>query len=112
MSGYEKRDVRIAPVMWFMGGLLVIFTVSLWAMARVDEALRPTSGPAHPLATERVVPPAPRLEVVPGVLLEETERNAAVELESYGWIDAETDHIRVPIDRAMELALEEGFPTR
>jgi hypothetical protein len=33
-------------------------------------------------------------------------------LNSYGWVDEEAGVVRIPIDRAMELTLERGLPTR
>jgi hypothetical protein len=33
-------------------------------------------------------------------------------LEGYGWVDREAGVVRLPIERAMELLLERGLPTR
>src|SRR5581483_882040 len=33
-------------------------------------------------------------------------------LNSYGWIDRSNGIVRIPIDRAMDLILERGLPTR
>jgi len=33
-------------------------------------------------------------------------------LSTYGWTDKNAGVVRIPIDRAMELQLERGFPTR
>jgi hypothetical protein len=33
-------------------------------------------------------------------------------LNSYGWIDRQNGIVRLPVDRAMELLLEPGLPTR
>ena len=33
-------------------------------------------------------------------------------LETYGWQDKNAGTVRLPIERAMELALERGFPVR
>ena len=33
-------------------------------------------------------------------------------LASYGWVDQNGGVVRIPIDRAMELQLQRGFPTR
>lgn len=109
---YEKRDVHLRPVLGFMVGLTVVFTVALWSMARLRDALTTEPVSPHSLGVDRVVPPAPRLENVPGTILDDLERNVAIELSSYGWIDAESDRVRIPVERAMELVLEEGFPVR
>ena len=39
------------------------------------------------------------------------EQDAAA-LTTYGWVDKKAGVVRIPIDRAMELQLERGFPTR
>ena len=39
-----------------------------------------------------------------------TEQNAI--LNNYGWVDKEAGVIRIPIERAIELTLERGLPTR
>jgi len=110
--GYEKRDVRIRPVLGFMAALAVVFSLALWSMARLRDALTEERVSPNSMSADRVVPPAPRLELTPGTSLDALERSVAIELGSYGWIDAESDRVRIPIERAMELALEEGFPVR
>ena len=47
--------------------------------------------------------------------LAELEEHRAVErlfLETYQWIDSEADIARIPVDRAMEILVERGLPTR
>ncbi len=36
----------------------------------------------------------------------------AERLESYGWVDKEGGIARIPIERAMEVMLQRGFPAR
>jgi hypothetical protein len=33
-------------------------------------------------------------------------------LNNYGWVDQDAEVVRIPIERAMELLLERGLPTR
>jgi hypothetical protein len=34
------------------------------------------------------------------------------QLDNYGWIDQDAKIVHVPIERAMDIALQKGFPVR
>lgn len=57
-------------------------------------------------------PPAPRLQVDPSQDLQEMRRRDAAALDTYAWTDRGRGLVRVPIERAMELLLEQGLPVR
>jgi hypothetical protein len=63
-----------------------------------------------------VLPPSPQLEGVE--MMSGTEANTAPSataqhLQTYGWIDRDKRLIRVPIDRAMKIAIERNWlPSR
>jgi hypothetical protein len=63
-----------------------------------------------PLASERRGPPAPRLQASPPLFLAALRAGEAKRLGSYGWISPQDDLIHIPIERAMELVLEQGVP--
>ncbi len=56
--------------------------------------------------------PAPRLQTQPfkDVYLLKQGQNG--QLRSYGWVDKDGEIVHIPIDRAMELLLQRGLPTR
>jgi hypothetical protein len=33
-------------------------------------------------------------------------------LRSYGWVDSQAGIVRIPVDRAMDLLLQKGYPVR
>jgi hypothetical protein len=33
-------------------------------------------------------------------------------IQNYGWVDREAKIVHIPIERALELSLQRGFPTR
>ena len=70
------------------------------------------SKPVSPLARGRQLPDGPRLQVDPG--LDWVIFNAKQDsiLNSYGWISKEAGVVRVPIEKAMAVSLERGFPVR
>ena len=61
-----------------------------------------------PMTTE--TPPGPALQVAPRRELEKLRRRQERRLEGYEWSDRERRLTRVPIERAMELLLEEVRP--
>ena len=57
-------------------------------------------------------PPSPRLQLAPPADLQTFRAREEAELNSYGWINRTAGVVRIPIDRAMELVLQEGLPVR
>lgn len=114
-KGYEPSDARLGPIVAFTIGLTVVVLAAAWAMTRVFEAFeqreqRADSAP-HPMAT-RTEPPAPRLQRETSAdLLEHSTRMERL-ATSYDWIDRDAGVVRIPVERAMELTLERGLPTR
>jgi hypothetical protein len=71
-----------------------------------------SDAPLHPMAAEHVQPPAPRLQAYPAQELEAYRQAQSRWILEYGWIDRGQGLVHVPIERAMELVLEEGLPER
>ena len=116
--GYETRDVDFRRVLSAGFGLAVVvavFFVLMWVLYSylLDRAAS-SSAPAHRLAAEqaRTGPPGPRLQNDPlnewTIFQAENQRI----LSTYGWVDSDAGVVRIPIDKAMELALKRGFPVR
>ena len=116
-SGHEGSDASIPGIALTAAGLavtvaLVYFLVSgiFWYLAD-----HPLSAPRpNPMAetNQQQFPPVPRLEVHPTIEVQEMRSDEDKILSTYGWTDKEKGVVRVPIDRAMELQLERGFPTK
>ena len=58
------------------------------------------------------IPPEPRIEDHPAIAMQQLHAQEDKTLSTYGWTDKKTGVVRIPIDRAIELQLERGFPTR
>ena len=56
--------------------------------------------------------PAPSLQTQPFRDIYLLRDDEAKKLQSYGWVDQEGGVARIPLDRAMDLMLQRGFPTR
>lgn len=67
----------------------------------------------YPLAVGQFKePPTPNLQNQPFKDIYMLRQGEAVKLSSYGWIDKDGGITRLPIDRAIDVMLEKGFPTR
>jgi hypothetical protein len=50
--------------------------------------------------------------VKPEIDLKKLQAEEKGRLSSYGWVDRTTGTVHIPIERAMELSIERGFPVR
>src|SRR5690349_19528358 len=118
--GYEKRDVNAK---WIFGIVVFLAAVGLlmhFCLAGMMQRLGRTPTPrdsyagAHRLspATAELNTNVPHLQLSPPAELKQFRAREDAELNSYGWIDRSSGIVRVPIDRAMELVLQRGLPTR
>jgi hypothetical protein len=100
---------------WLAVAMLVsagIVYGSFWFFEREAEnadALAET----YPLAIERVrEAPLPNLQKQPFKDIYALRHGENEMLTTYGWVDKDGGVTRIPIDRAMEVMLQKGFPTR
>jgi hypothetical protein len=112
----RARDVNIRGVLLFglwLAVAAIVVQVGVWALYRV--LARQESGrerPLPPLVVSNLqrTPPEPRLEpqpLAPRAKLTEEENGI---LTTYGWVDKGRGLVRLPIDRAMELLVQQGLP--
>ena len=115
-GGYERSDASPRGLLYFallMAAILAAASFSLlWLFKYFQKADNPGSFVAAPFATERPMPPPPRIQPNPGADLQDYYQSQQKLLNSYGWIDRQNGIVRLPLDRAMELLLERGLPTR
>lgn len=134
-GGYEPRDAHAGPLVKFVVWLFIGTGLTLVAMYYLLEAykLMPRFNAAdvrHPLAAERQVPSEPRLEALKGIhqgtdgqvvdVHEQPYFNQKMwsdwneqwhhQMTTYGYVDQAAGVVHVPIERAMELKLKQGFP--
>lgn len=116
--GHERRDVH-AKWVFAVVFLLFLFGLSLHGiiacfMKSLDHI--PSSAdlwnPAKGARIGAGQPGFPVLQVSPRLDLEEFRRREDAELNSYGWINRTAGIVRVPIEQAMNLVLQEGLPVR
>ena len=110
--GYERSDVEVRWVLWLGVAFVVVVAVSaalLGGLLGLFEAAR-APAPVSPLERVDLVPPAPRLEARPLETLEQVRRRENEILHGYGWVDHDAGIARIPIDRAMAILAERGWP--
>lgn len=116
---HERRD---ANAKWIFGlvGFLFIFGIGLhfilagflFSLKRgpaPSDAWRPSLQGRPPRPAP---PPFPRLQVSAPEDLQTFQERVDAELTNYGWINRTAGVVRIPIERAMELTLQQGFPVR
>ena len=114
-SMHETTDASVRPIVLTGVALAIVaaivMTISVGLYRYFVE--RPVATPANPMAHENPqFPPEPRLETQPSLELQQLRQQEDETLSTYGWIDRKAGKVRVPIDRAIELQLQRGFPVR
>jgi hypothetical protein len=116
-AGYEKRDVNIRGLFQFAFWMAVVLVVTLVGMRltfdtyKKDQPLGPTASPMVK-PTDRMLPPSPRLQVLPHQELADYCAAEQQEVNTYAWVSQPAGVVRIPVDRAMELILARGLPAR
>ena len=114
-KGHERRDADVFAL--FGIALLIALTcvvVLLVASGMMFYFKRhepsKTGGRADipVIATENF--PQPKLEVQSGAELARLRKAEKTDLTSYGWVDRQSGIVRVPIDRAIQMLLQQGLP--
>lgn len=110
---YETTDVQSKPLV--VSALVLAVAVAcvcvflIWFFGRLEAGAKRRDPPISPLA-ESQTPPTPRLQTSPA---DDLARMRAAEdraLGGYRWIDKERGVVQLPIERAMDILLEDGLP--
>jgi hypothetical protein len=123
---HEVRDVAPCPILIFVVSLLVTLVVvhyAGWVALRWLEdrqlAQNRIAFPANPfLQAMGQVPPDPRLEPEPSrdvlphadLVAVRAREQAMIGDNAWGWVDSAHQFARIPIQQAMNLAVEHGLP--
>lgn len=131
-GSYERRDISIAAIVYFLLGLAVtsgLIVMLIWGLYHVlegrDQARQTTASPLvtnTPTDTRHLTVdykdylkqnfPNPQLEINERDQLDKIRQDEAQVLNSYEWVDQKAGTVRIPIDRAMDLVVQRGLPTR
>jgi hypothetical protein len=112
---YEHTDVdaRRVVLTGFVLALLLVGSMALsaWISQSLGAELAEGDAPS-PVQGLRKAPDGPELLAVPARELEKQRAWEEDMLTGTEWIDPVNQVVRIPIERALELALQEGFPVR
>ena len=109
---YEASDLPPKGIARALGGLFASLLLSLALVAGLLMLIgrSQTRLPATGVAAEHLVPPPPRLETSPRADRTRIEATAKAHLRGFGWVDRSAGLAHVPIETAMRLVAEQGWP--
>ncbi len=114
--GHEQNDVsarNVALAGAALVALLVVIALGLLGFYNfLASRAALNDGLPAPLADPEALSPGPRLQANPARDWQQLREDQLMILNSYGWANRDAGIVRVPIDQAMELVLEEGLPVR
>jgi hypothetical protein len=131
-ADYERRDIGVGGVLYFLLGLAVFLLVCYFVVGAIFHYLEKRSNaqqtPVSPMITNapvdtRKLPtdyreylkhnfPSPQLEVDERTQLNKIRLDEEERLSTYDYIDKQAGTIRIPIERAMDLIAQRGLPVR
>jgi hypothetical protein len=110
---HETTDASPLAIGAFAFGLALTIALVLsflsWMFRGLENAAERDDPAQNPLAGDQT-PRAPRLQTSPADDLAQKRRAEDERLSSYGWVDERRGVVRLPIERAIELLAERGFP--
>lgn len=115
---HEKRDVNVWMVTKVGIGLMLttiacLFVVlAVFRFLQVRENALPPPQPSGVDIDARRLPPEPRLLENEPQNLQETRAAEDQILTGYFWADQQHTHVKIPIDRAIDLLVQRGLPSR
>ncbi len=114
-TGHEASDANMPLVA--LSGLALAVAVGLvgWGLVGLQDRFETKAERREPAVSPLAAPeqpPPPLLQASPRLELRELQSRQQQLLDSYGWIDRERKIVRIPIDQAMKLVVEEGLPTK
>ncbi len=114
--GYEGSDLRLRPIIMLGIALAIAAVVGHLALAGmfavINGQLARRDAPLPPVARPDQPPPQPQLQVAPRQDWDTMLATHSQRLHSYGWVDQNAGTVHIPIERAMDLVLQRGLPTR
>ena len=114
-SAFEHEDASPGGLVKsgiVLGVILIVVFVAMRFAWHAFMDFSPAGENASPMTDARILPPHPRLQVDPQKEIHDYCEQQAQTLESYGWVDQSAGIVRIPVDRAIDLTLKNGLPSR
>jgi hypothetical protein len=113
---HESRDADIRKLAYLALGILALiifgFVVTEIVFYVFVGRQKVTPSPQALFIAGRQMPPPPRLEERSGLNLRPYMQEENHILNSYGWVNRKAGIVRVPINQAITLLLQQGLPVR
>ena len=112
---HETRDVNILNLISFSIGLAFLVIAGLLiSWGRIPLLRRSSRVWAHRHRHLKTFGPCRRAALAGGAQKDLKQYKATEDqiLNSYGWVDQKAGVVRIPIDKAMDILLQRGFPVR
>ena len=116
---YEHTDIDVSVGykfgLWLAVSMLISVAIVTGVFKLFESRLHSENVLAqkYPLAVgQHKQPPTPNLQNQPFKDIYMLRQGENEKLTSYGWVDKDGGIARLPIDRAMDVMLEKGFPAR
>jgi hypothetical protein len=109
--GYETRDVNPKVILWLVAAVVLVVGGAmggLWALQQNHHSVATRNQPPRLMTVDQTAP-APRLQAAPVRDYQEYLNEQERELSTYGWVNRDRGIVRIPIERAMDVALERGL---
>lgn len=115
--GYETQEfLKPRRVISFVAFLVIMAASAIIGMIYLERWWAGPAGPEadpSPFADSRGrLPNAPLLQPDPQIDMDKLREIEDKQVNSYGWIDRDRGVVHIPVDRAMDLLLQEGLPYR
>jgi hypothetical protein len=113
--GYEDSNVSVKQLFAFAMGIVALVMLGVLSSAftfRFFVRHTPMGPSASPFEDVRDLPPGLRLQTAAPLDLKRYRDDQDKILAGYGWVDPHAGFIRIPVERAMELLLQKGYPVR
>ena len=116
---YEHTDIDVNvgyKFAWWLSVAMLISVAIVYGSFRFFESQAQSANvlaQKYPLAASvHREPPAPNLQTQPFRDVYQLRAEENKKLSEYGWVDKDGGVTHIPIDRAMEVMLQRGFPAR
>jgi hypothetical protein len=112
---YEDSSLNSKSLFWFAVGLVAMVLAGVVISAvtfKFFVKMTPMGPNAAPFEDVRQMPTGVRLQTKAPQDLETYRKNQDNILNNYGWVDQPNGVVRIPIERAIELMLQKGYPVR
>jgi hypothetical protein len=116
LNDHERSDAKALPLLISAGVLaagvavvLVLMVLMLKGMIHVSDSRK---SPPHARFEKSAEVPEPRLQITPMKDIADIVKDETYLSSTYGWVSFDAKVVRIPVDRAMELLVDDPLPSR